>query len=79
MLGFAADRRNDQIRLQCVSCGEDCVRERNRHGAEEIASFALEAMAVAEFYGRVEELLRSLHLQVHLWPVPVEVADQWKV
>ena len=41
-----------------------------------VASFALEAMAVAEFYRRVEELLRSLHLQVHLWPVPVEVADR---
>lgn len=36
---------------------------------------ALEAMTVAEFHGRLMELLRSLDLPVSIWPVPVEVPD----
>jgi hypothetical protein len=38
-------------------------------------SFALEPMSVADFYARVEELLRRLDVNAHIWPVPVEVAD----
>ena len=37
--------------------------------------FALEPMAVADFYARVLELLARLDVDVAIWPVPVEVTD----
>ena len=36
-------------------------------------SFPLAPYSVAEFYGRFMELLRSLDIDVHIWPMPVEV------
>ncbi|OPY64212.1 MAG: hypothetical protein A4E57_03633 [Syntrophorhabdaceae bacterium PtaU1.Bin034] len=36
-------------------------------------SFALAPYSVAEFYGQFMDTLRSLGLQVRIWPVPVEV------
>jgi hypothetical protein len=38
-------------------------------------SFALEPMAVADFYGRVLAALGPLGVDVRVWPVPVEVKD----
>ena len=38
-------------------------------------SMPLLSMSVAEFYGKFMDMLSSLDLQTHIWPVPVEVAD----
>ena len=38
-------------------------------------SLALVPMTVADFYGEVMALLRAEDIRVHLWPVPVEIAD----
>lgn len=40
-----------------------------------MASLPLSSRPVAEFYGQFMELLRSLDLEVPIWPVPVEVPD----
>jgi hypothetical protein len=37
--------------------------------------FELEAMSVADFYDRLMAALGRLGMSVHVWPVPVEVAD----
>jgi hypothetical protein len=42
---------------------------------ETTRSFPLAARSVAEFYGRFMDLLRSLDLEVRIWPVPVEVEN----
>jgi len=52
-------------RLIVHTCGED----------ETTKSFPLAARSVAEFYGRFMDLLRSLDLEVRIWPVPVEVEN----
>lgn len=36
-------------------------------------SFPLEPMSVADFYGRLMEILEDMDLSVDIWPVPVEV------
>jgi Family of unknown function (DUF5996) len=38
-------------------------------------TFALQAMAVADFYAEVMRRLRVLDLDVHIWTTPVEIAD----
>lgn len=38
-------------------------------------TIALESMTVAAFYARVMAALEELELPVHIWPVPVEVAE----
>jgi hypothetical protein len=37
--------------------------------------FDLEPMSVADFYGRVVQLLETLDVPTRIWPVPVEVVD----
>jgi hypothetical protein len=39
-------------------------------------SFALVPMTVAEFLRRTMDLLHGLGVEVHIWPVPVEVVDR---
>jgi hypothetical protein len=40
-----------------------------------VKSMPLSPMPVADFHGQFMDLLHSLGLDVHIWPVPVEVAD----
>ena len=42
---------------------------------EKTGSFPFAPYSVAEFYGRFMDLLHSLDIDVHIWPVPVEVEN----
>lgn len=53
-------------------CSHRFVAER---GDKRKKSFELEPMTVAEFYERVLAALARLDIDVHIWPVPVEVID----
>src|SRR5215471_1407134 len=41
----------------------------------ETRSLALAPRSVADFYREYVEMLRSLEIAPHIWPVPVEIAD----
>jgi hypothetical protein len=62
-----------QLTLTLDFCSHQLLADASDKRSE---SFPLEAMPVAEFYARTLALLAKLDVEVHLWPVPVEVVDR---
>jgi len=62
-----------QLTLSFDFCSHELVGHTSDKRSE---SFALEPMTVAEFYRRTMALVASLGVDVHIWPVPVEVVDR---
>jgi hypothetical protein len=40
------------------------------------ASVPLKSGTIADFYGEIKEKLKSLGIEIHIWPVPVEIDDR---